>query len=323
MKNQNCGKNKKHLEFSDIFRNEIEKNIFFYLESFGAPALIGKNIIAGKNKFRSALPFLLSKNRKDGVAIGISAELSWGGIIILDDIGDLSETRRGLLSSWKEYGLLKSSHAALMSIQIAEFVLQENKLEKLSRMLKESVYETLSAQIEQDDFDFHTASNEVLNNYLRKTSLGRWAIDAVIANESDNISAKEKTALTVFNQLVSVASQIKNDLDDFRDNSEYEPFLKDVYSKTISYPISLFFEKALVKDKKIFMKKYWGRNNLNVKEVVNLFEKYKVITLSQSRMKILLGESLSVMDIVRNNCFKKNLSEWIKPMIEFRFQELN
>lgn len=319
MRNQNCEKDKEHLEFDNIFRNKIRKDIFSYLELLNVPSLVGENIIAGKNKFRSALPYLLSKNKNDGIAIGVSAELSWTGIIILDDIGDISETRRGFLSSWKKYGLLKSSHAALMSIQAAEFVLQKGGLEKLNFMLKESTYETLSAQIEQDDFDFHTASNEVLNNYLRKTSLGRWAIDAVIINERDNISSKDKTALIIFNQLVSVASQIKNDLDDFRDNSKYEPFLKDVYSKTISYPIALFFERASTKDKKIFTKKYWGRNNLNIKEVVNLFEKSGAIALSQNRMKILLEESLSVIDVVKNNCFKKNLSEWIKPMAEFHF----
>ena len=319
MRNQNCKKDKKYFEFSDIFKNKIEKDIFLNLELFNVPSLIGENIIAGKNKFRSALPYLLSKNKKDGIAIGVSAELSWTGIIILDDIGDISETRRGFLSSWKKYGLLKSSHAALMSIQAAEFVLQKNKLEKLNFMLKESTYETLSAQIEQDDFGFHTTSNEVLNNYLRKTSLGRWAIDAVIINERNNISSKEKTALIIFNQLVSVASQIKNDLDDFKDNSKYEPFLKDVYSKTISYPIALFFERASTQDKKTFTKKYWGRKNLNIKEVFNLLEKSGVITLSQNRMKILLGESLSVIYAVKNNCFKKNLSEWIKPMTEFHF----
>lgn len=319
MKNRNCKKDKKQLKFNDIFKNKIKNDIFLYLELFNVPSLIGENIIAGKNKFRSALPYLLSKNKKDGIAIGVSAELSWAGIIILDDIGDFSEIRRGLPSSWKEYGLLKSSHAALMSIQIAEFVLQKNKLEKLNYVLKESIYETLSAQIEQDDFDFHTNSNEVLNNYLRKTSLGRWAIDAVITNERNRISAKEKTALTVFNQLVSIAAQIKNDLDDFRDNSQYEPSLKDVYSKTINYPIALFFEKASARDKKIFTKKYWGRDNLNIKEVVNSLEKYEAITLSQNRMKILLGESLNVIDIVKKNHFKKILSEWIKPMTEFHF----
>jgi len=311
MNSQNFQKNNQFFNFENIFQRRIKKFLFYYLTLFKAPNFLGKTINDGKNKFRSGLTFLLSENKKEGIAIAAAAELTWAGIIILDDIGDFSEIRRGSLAAWKKYGLLKASHAALLSFQIAEHILMENKLDELIDLLRKNTSETILAQIEQADFDFSIQSNKVLNNYLRKTSLGRWAIDAVI-NENKSLPEKEKSILRVFNQLVGVAAQIKNDLDDFKKNRGYESYLKDIQSKIINYPLSLFFEKALKNDKQYLIKKYWGRNNLNEKEVVELLEKYKAISDSEERTEILLEEALKILNLIKDKKFKKIFSNWVK-----------
>lgn len=302
------------MEFKNIFNKKFNKKISFYLSSYKAPSFLKQFINSGGNKFRSALSYLLSEKKEEGIVIGSAAEIAWAGIIILDDIGDLSETRRGKTSIWKKYGLLKSSHSALMAFQIAEFILEDNQLYDSLYLFRKASLKTVIAQIEQNNFNISTSSNQVLNNYLWKTALDRWSIEATIRRHH-YLSKLEKSALIIFNQLLSVAAQIRNDLDDFQKGDDYETSFKDIRSKCVNYPLALFFERSSKKDIKYFLKKYWGSNDLKAgdkKKIIVLLEKYKAISDAEKRLKLLLEESLKCLKSVKNEKFKKILSEWIK-----------
>jgi len=301
-------------KFKNIFNKKFNKKISFYLSLYRAPSFLKNFINSGDNKFRAALSYLLSEKEEEGIIIGSAAEISWAGIVILDDIGDLSEKRRGKISIWKKYGLLKSSHSALMAIQIAEFILKDNQLYDSLFLFQKATFKTIIAQIEQNNFNSSTSSNRVLNNYLWKTALGRWGIEAIIRRHR-YLSQQEKSILIILNQLLSVVAQIKNDLDDFQEAGDYETSFKDIRSKCVNYPLSLFFERSNKQDVRYFLKKYWGNNNLEAKDkkkIIVLLEKYKAISDARNRSKILLEESLRCLALVKNKKFKKVLFEWIK-----------
>lgn len=257
-------------KFDAIFQQHTKPLIDSYLSGDNEARSLLYTIEPGKNRFRSGLSYLLSNETEVGIFIGAASEIAWAAILILDDIGDNTFIRRGKISAWQKFGLLESSHAASMGFIIAKHILEEAHNFDLSKSLEKNIELTLRAQIEQSSFSISVSPTVILDNYIKKTALGRWPIEAAImSNIIIDKEAREK--IIRFSEIIAKGAQIRNDLDDLMIDSiceSYEPAMKDLQDRMVNYPLALFFEIASTPDKTEFLSKYWGQPITHKKQVM-------------------------------------------------------
>jgi len=308
-------------EFNRAFEEFTKPLIKEYIGEVKEARALSYTIKSGRNRFRSGLPSLLLNDYSRGALVGAISEISWSAILILDDIGDKTRIRRGKKAVWLKFGLLEAVHAAALGFIISEELAVKNFSEhkEIKLTLHKAIKMTLKAQIEQNNFSFDKAStHSLLNNYLRKTALGRWPLEATTIID-DSLSEKEKREIVGFIKIMGIVGQIKNDLDDFGiyyDDNDYEPKMKDLEGETISYPIAVFFNDASEKDKKEFVDNYWGKaiGKRRAEKVMHVLNRYKVITKCEKKIKdeiskarFLIGESPTR--------YKSLLTEWVKSYV--------
>ena len=284
-----------------IFEEQTRPLINNYLKDDYQARTLLYTINPGKNRFRSGLAYLLSGQTDLGIAIGAASEVAWAAILILDDIGDNTFIRRGIPSAWQRFGLLEASHAAALGFIISKHILQERVSNCFAQSLEKSIEFTLRAQIEQKNFSCSVKPKAVLANYINKTALGRWPIEAaVMANKIMNEQKQKK--IVRFSETVAIGAQIRNDLDDLIINSEresYEPAMKDLQDTTMNYPLSLFFELASVFDKTEFLSKYWGQSAVRKKQVAqdacNMLIQYDIFNKCGAKIGEQLDHALNLI----------------------------
>jgi len=304
--------------FDRIFKKHTEPLIEEYIGEEKEARSLLYTIKAGRNRFRSGLPFLLLENNKLGTIVGAISEISWAAILILDDIGDKTYIRRGKKSAWAKFGLLEASHAAALGFLMSEEIIKDNlaRNKALLSSFRRALKLTLIAQIEQGNvYPKSKLANLILNNYIGKTSLGRWPLEASLILDYA-LDSSEKTKLDLFIREISVVAQIKNDLEDFGIgffDEKYEPTMKDLEGKTVSYPIALFFSMALERERELFIKNYWGRKMKEdgTKKVISILNKYKVFDICIGEIENRLCRARLLIKGT-NPKYRKTLGSWAR-----------
>lgn len=304
------------VEFVGIFEQYIKPVIISCFKEDEEARSLWYTIESGRNRFRSGLAYLLSGKTSLGIAIGAASEIAWASILVLDDIGDVTTIRRGKKAAWKKYGLLEASHAAALGFLLSSNVLKIGGAEKpLIDSLNTSISLTLKAQIEQRRFSQSSTVKTVLESYIRKTALGRWALEAA-TKTNVSISESDKEKMVEYFESTAILAQIKNDLDDIKVNpedDEYEPSMKDFQEKTITYPIVLFLSLASDSDKNVFIKRFWEQTyNKEVDQLaLAMFDKYNIYERGEEEIsqRILFSQNL-----IRSipNKYKELLVNWVK-----------
>lgn len=307
-------------EFRRIFTQHTMPLIIGYLGDDLDIRSLWRTIKSGRNRFRAGLAYLLSGQTELGKIIGAASEVAWAAILILDDIGDKTFIRRGGMSAWSQFGLLEASHAAMLGFVLARRILKrENVDQSLIEGLEESIEITLRAQIQHGNFNVHVSPETLLDNYSKKTKLGRWPVEASIAL-NDEIVPDAANKVVGFSELIVVVAQIKNDLDDVFFNTKegvevYEPPMKDLQNKMLNYPLALFFQAASEKERLYVMEHYWGhdlsRNPESTQNFVRMFSEHDIFKRCAAEINGRILFALGLVKDLKPIFYRELLESWV------------
>lgn len=230
------------------------------------------------NKFRSATTLLSARlcggKDQDVLPIAAVSELIHSSIIIQDDIADRDVIKRGKKSAWRKYGICYALYSSLYVIPPCLKILTELKSPHAFQVEVKFLAEyqnVCRAQIAQVllDLSCDIPYDLFLGVHMGKTAIGRWSISAPALFYGNIEQAK---IFEDFAMKLGDAGSIKNDIEDFLENDDYEPFCSDIRKGRLTYPIYYYFSMCNPQEREDFLR---------------IFGKNKVIDYSQIRQKIL------------------------------------
>lgn len=301
-------------QFTKIYKQHTQPIIKKYLDKKVWYQPIAYTVDAGRNRYRAGLAYILSDKQKQGKAIGAAAEIAWAACLVFDDIGDRDVIRRKKLTAWKKFGLLWSVHSAALGLSLIKDLLKDYKLNNETiKFFDESFLITLKSQIEQACFSLSISPEKVLLNYFHKGMLGKWPIEAA-TQINKKIRAQDKRTISSFAINLSIAAQIKNDLQDIIIDPKTKLCMRDIREGILTYPIAIFFKKANFKHKRIFQEKMWSQKQLRPEEtqhiVINLFQKYRILDYCNKQLQERVNNALLSLKTIEHSEIKKILLTW-------------
>ncbi|MEM2994548.1 MAG: polyprenyl synthetase family protein [Candidatus Bathyarchaeia archaeon] len=292
----------------------------------------------GGKRWRPALFLLiieaLGKNSDDFVDFAIIPELIHNGTLMIDDIEDLSELRRGKPCTYKLYGLDIAINVgnALYYLPLLPLVKGRNKIsvEKLCRIYEIYVQEMISLSLGQAmDIAWHKgmANADKLEeaDYLQmcayKTgTLARMSakIAAVLANANEELTEK----LGLFAESIGVAFQIQDDVLDLTSEEFTEKKGgrgQDITEGKRSLIVIHTLKVANAKDRKRLIK-ILGMHTSNQKlrdEAIKIIEKYDAINYAKDLARKMVKESWrEVESLLPDSDAKEKLNAFATFLIE-------
>ena len=262
----------------------------------------------GGKRWRPALMLMiidaLGKNSKEFEEFGIIPEVIHNGSLMVDDIEDQSNTRRGKPCTHKIFGEDVAINAGniMYFLPIKVLMLNKDKLtkEQLIKCYEIYVQEMINVSIGQGmDIAWHKgiadADNISENEYLQmcayKTGcLARMAakLGACVAGADDNMINK----LGVLAESIGVSFQIQDDIlsltgDDFQKKKGYgEDIHEGKRTLMIVYALSKADAKCRKRLLEILNMHTW--NISLIKEAVDILEKYKAFDYAKKRARTII-----------------------------------
>lgn len=268
------------------------------------------------NKFRSATALLSAKlcggNYDDILPIAAVSELIHSSIIIQDDIADIDFIRRGKMAAWKKYGICYALHSSLYVIPPCLKILEKLNSPQLitirEKFLKEYQY-VCKSQIDQVLLDLSTSMeySSFLDVHLGKTAIGRWAISSP-ATFYDN-----KELFKIFEDFAKKlgdAGSIKNDIEDFLDDDEYEPFCSDIREGRLTYPIYYYFSICDKNEQESFLKIFGRNKDVDYHEIKQKISDKGVILHGIEKTNALVTEAIKLLQNIPSSREKQLLIAW-------------
>lgn len=216
-----------------------------------------------RKRFRSTLPLITSKISKfdyrKAKMIGAISEITWAAIIMHDDIIDKDSKRKGRDSTHVEFGINETLSSGIICILDCFLALRNNMEDKVNSYA-ETVKKTYYGQKEHQNITEKSDLEELLNLYAKKTSLGVWCISTPLSDSSIKKKIKK------FQRNLGIAGQIKNDLNDFFFENNYQNRMRDLEKGIINLPLFLLLHKSNKKDKKQ-IKSYLGAKKSDIDEL--------------------------------------------------------
>jgi len=225
------------------------------------------------NKFRSGTALISAKlcggTYEDVLPIAAAVELIHNSIIIQDDIADSDIIRRGKQSAWRKYGICYALHSSLYIIPECLRILRQLKsnkaveIESLFMNYYQDVYKAQSGQILLN-FRQDISYQSFLDVHLGKTALGRWAII------SPAIFYSQKEYINIFDEFAKKlgdAGSIKNDIENFLESGDYEPFCTDIRLGSPTYPTYYYFSKCNENERDKFLRLFGKNRDTNYSEL--------------------------------------------------------
>ena len=264
--------------FYSIYKTKYRNYIQTVINNWAVQPIMD-TIDNGMNKFRCGLSYLISKRTdttENAIIIGSAAEIIWGAILILDDLGDNAYIRRGKPSVWIDKGILHASHLLPLGQLISEEILSiQFGYSEIYNSFRRALKDTIDSQIEQAYFHFQTLNDDIFrNNYIKKTSIGRWALTA-----SSYLDNKSSSIIDETYEELAFAAQIKNDVDDFLIDNNYEHAFEDLKNRIITYPIYILFNKCTSEEKEKIKGYYEKKNEYSYTDILDLVYKYNIIKI--------------------------------------------
>jgi len=292
----------------------------------------------GGKRWRPALFLLiceaLGKNPEDFVDFAIIPEVIHNGTLMVDDIEDSSEFRRGKPCTYKIYGLDIAINAgnAMYYLPLLSLIAKRNKIapEKRAKVYEVYVQEMISLSLGQaTDIAWHRGladadkldENDYLQMCAYKTgTLARMSakIAAVLADANDMLIEK----LGRFAESIGVAFQMQDDILDLTSREFAEK--KGGYGKDITEgKRSLIFihtvKVAKIEDKKrlIEILNMHTSNQELIDEAIAIMEKYNALEyVKQFARKIVEESWKDVEGLISTSDAKKKLNAFAKFLIE-------
>ena len=211
------------------------------------------------NKFRSATALLSTKicggNYEETLPVAAVSELIHSSIIIQDDIADDDFIRRGKKAAWKKYGTCYALHSSVyivpLCLELLSLLKSPHALQIKNSFLLEYQY-VYKSQIKQVllELSRDMSYDQFWDVHMGKTAIGRWAITAPALFYGKNQQVK---MFEEFARKLGDAGSIKNDIEDFIEDDDYEPFCSDIRKGRLTYPIYYYFSKCNSREKKDFL----------------------------------------------------------------------
>jgi len=246
----------------------------------------------------------------------IIPELIHNGTLIIDDIQDCSEFRRGHPCIHKLFGVDISINAGNALYYLPLLVLIKDN--SLSFEKKAKIYDSINEEMIRLSFGqgadiFWGKNNKIpgeeqyLHMCANKTgSLAKISVKmgAILGGANkEQINALEK-----FAEAIGVAFQIQNDINNLISNSVGTDFGGDITGGKKSLMIIKVFEKGSEKDRNRIMEILMSKTNdvETIKEAIRIINKYKSVEYSKRIVEILVEESWKNLDIVLDDSEAKD-----------------
>lgn len=247
----------------------------------------------------------------------IIPELIHNGTLMIDDIEDKSDIRRGKECIHKIFGEDIAINAGNTLYYLPLLIVMKNEF--LENDVKLKIYEIINEEMIRISFGqgmdifWHKDKKENIseNQYLQmcayKTgTLARMAakLGAVLGNASE----EKINALGKFAESIGVAFQIQDDIMNITNKEWGKDFGEDITEGKRSLMVIHVLEKANEFDKKdllgiLGMK---TKNKILINEAVKIIERYDSINYSKNVAKILVEDAWKEIDLVLENSLEKN-----------------
>jgi geranylgeranyl pyrophosphate synthase len=210
-------------------------------------------------------------NERKAIYSSLAVEALSAITLALDDIIDNDETRCGVPTTWKKYGLRHT----LVSILVAQEIIF-NKCKKIDEDIFQRLHNawerTLKFFILEKEYFIKKPSINKLENLANLfTSFSNSIIDILKINSK--LSNKTLKHLREFNKELSLAWYFSNALEVFSENKSKKTH-SDIINKYYTFPIVILLNKLNGRDKKIFESAFGNYKNIGL--VVSLLKKYNV-----------------------------------------------
>jgi len=303
-------------EFQELF----DKIVMPYIESLNIENCFAEPLFytlrQKSNKFRSGTVLASAKlcngNYEDVLPIAATVELIHNSIIIQDDIADNDIIRRGKQSAWRKYGLCHALHSSLYVIPECLRILRQlksNKATEIESFFLGYYQDVCRAQSGQVLLNFSQAISysSFLDVHLGKTALGRFAIIA----PTMFYGKKEYTKLFGdFARKLGDAGSIKNDIEDFLNDGNYEPFCTDIRLGSLTYPIYYYFSQCDEKEKDEFLKLFGKNKNADYSKLRQSILSKNTVEHCIEKINTLVGASIRLLEELANCVEKDMLTAW-------------
>lgn len=247
----------------DIFEKKL-KNVIDSSDNFLHDDLI-KFIFASSKRLRPIFVFLFSKileiEKNEMVQkIALSAELVHSASLIHDDIIDEDKLRRNNPTFFEKFGSKIAVLEGDLMLSMALNVLSNTSLD-IVKIFSNRIKDTINGELSQNEGLFEAIS---LEKYIKK-SLDKTANIFLMGLESlftlKEVSKELKDNLIYFLKNYCLAFQIKNDIDDFKNDK------KDIKNGNYTLVMLYFLKENEFSDlKNICVEKYVKQANLKMLE---------------------------------------------------------
>jgi len=276
----------------------------------------------------------LGKNPKEFVDFAIIPEIIHNGTLMVDDIEDSSEFRRGKPCTYKIYGLDIAINAgnALYYLPLLPLLENNKKIspEKLSRVYEIYVQEMINLSLGQAmDIAWHRdlANADKLNekDYLQMCAYKTGTLARMAAKIAATLADADEALVEKFGHFaesVGVAFQMQDDILDLTGAEFAEKkggYGKDITEGKRSLLVIHTLKIANAKDKKRLIKilNMHTSNQKLIDEAIAIIRKYDSIEYAQQLARKMLQKSWKeVEELIPASDAKKKLNAFAKFLIE-------
>ncbi|MBC8045580.1 MAG: polyprenyl synthetase family protein [Fimbriimonadaceae bacterium] len=316
--------------YTDV-KNIIEKEIQ-QLHLPGYPAGLYdpvKYILSiGGKRFRPCLTLLSANIFSDDISSVINPALAMevfhNFTLMHDDIIDKAPIRRGKITvqeKWNINTAILSGDVMLVKAYELLCTADKNKLPAILDVFNRTSKEVCEGQ--QMDTDFEKRENVAIDEYIEmialKTSvlLGCCTYIGAITANADAADAK---CLYDFGKYLGISFQIQDDLlDAFGDETFGKKTGGDIAQHKKTFLWITLQEKLNAEEKVYFKNKILHEaENEKIKNVIALYEKYKIKKIAEAAMKKYYESSLAALEIVKAAGERKKVLHEIADAIYYR-----
>jgi geranylgeranyl pyrophosphate synthase len=285
--------------------NEIIKPIWDLLERGGkrwrpALMLLCCDIVGGGSKIEDLMPIV---------------EIIHNGTLMVDDVEDNSDTRRGKPCIHKIFGTDVAINTGNLMYYLPYLILRKIDLNKKTKLaIYEVIYEEmLNISVGQGmDIYWHNNGNNLNEElYLKMCALKTGTLARMSAKLGallGNASKIQIRKLGKFAETIGVAFQIQDDIMNITNKKWGKDFGDDISEGKRSLMVVKVFEKGKEKDKKRLLEilNMKTKDKLLIEEAILIIKKYKAIKYAKRKAKKLVESAWKELNPYINECESKN-----------------
>jgi len=319
--------------FGRIYDDMIQAVVvgLFPISTYNAGIL--NTLELGKNHFHAGVICLLGDlvGRDESLTAQIAAiaEYSWTTLIVMDDLGDRDEIRRGCQALWQERSILYASQAAWAASMDVVRSLQRMSTSDL--VPASSVYTYVDTikwiargQILLDALHIQSSVIAHLKAIIAVTKHFPWSVELILSHDQAFSRALRQTWRDL-----QVAATLKNQLEDlFPPAPDYKKGGQDILRGCMTYPLKALYD-ALSYDEQKYLLRVLNepeKDNRIVEQVIELFTAHKDVMDSLHRQLSSLSDRaianfIQAVSILPPECRNLPHTSWLQEWM-FSYREL-